>query len=118
MAQCEFEKPDGTRCRAHALKGQKLCRYHAQPEAAREEGRKGGSVGKRQALPEANFSLKSPQEIGAMLEAVTNSMLRGELDRGLASCAGYLAQVLIKAQEAGELEARLAALEATLEVTK
>jgi len=53
-----------------------------------------------------------------MLERVTNLMLRGELGRGLASCAGYLAQGIIKALEQADLAQRIAALEAKLGVTK
>jgi len=34
-----------------------------------------------------------------MLETILNRMLTGELDKGLASCAGYLGQGIIKALE-------------------
>jgi hypothetical protein len=51
-----------------------------------------------------------------MIECILNSMLQGKLDRGLASTAGYLAQGLLRALEGGELEQRLAVLEAKLRV--
>jgi general stress protein YciG len=109
----------GRPCRAWAAAGSDLCLAHGQPEKVREAGRKGGQAAREKAvLPSAAFELKSPQQVAGMLEHVLNSMLKGELDRGLASCAGYLGQGIIKALEQGDMEARIAALEAKLGVKK
>ncbi|MFH0809363.1 MAG: hypothetical protein V2A77_02660 [Pseudomonadota bacterium] len=110
--RCEANTAKGQRCKAPALKDGPFCALHANPDVARQIGSRGGlAARKKVVLAKADFSLKSPQDVAAMLETACNAMLRGELDRGLASCAGYLGQGIIKALEQGDLERRIAALE-------
>ncbi|MFH0810593.1 MAG: hypothetical protein V2A77_09035 [Pseudomonadota bacterium] len=110
--RCEANTAKGQRCKAPALKDGPFCALHANPDRPRQMGSKGGQAARKKAvLPKADFTLKSPQDVAQMLESACNAMLRGELDRGLASCAGYLGQGIIKALEQGDLERRIAALE-------
>jgi hypothetical protein len=117
--KCSATTRSGRPCRAWAAAGSDYCLTHGQPEKVREAGRKGGQAARQKAtLPAADFSLKSPQDVAGMLETILNRMLTGQLDRGLASTAGYLGQGIIKALEQGDMEARIAALEAKLGVKK
>jgi hypothetical protein len=113
--RCIATKRDGSPCRGWATTDSDFCLTHGQPEKVREAGRRGGQAAREKAvLSSADFSLKSPRDVAAMLETVCNRMLEGHLDKGLASCAGYLGQGIIKAIEQGSLEGRIAALEERL----
>ena len=110
--RCAAKTREGKPCRAWAVLGSDFCLTHGQPEKVREAGRRGGQAAREKAvLPSADFSLKNPQDVAGMLETILNRILTGDLDRGLASCAGYLGQGIIKALEQGDLEQRIAALE-------
>jgi hypothetical protein len=113
--KCIATTREGKPCRAWATEDSDFCLTHGQPDKVREAGRRGGQAAREKAvLPSAAFELKTPQQVASMLEHITNAMLQGQLDRGLASCAGYLGQGIIKALEQGDLEQRIAALEERL----
>lgn len=44
--QCEATKPDGSRCRANAVSGGRLCHAHSNPAGIAEAGRRGGQRSK------------------------------------------------------------------------
>jgi hypothetical protein len=113
--KCIATTREGKPCRAWATEGSDFCLTHGQPEKVREAGRRGGQAAREKAvLSSAAFELKTPQAVADMLEIILNNMLTGALDRGLASCAGYLGQGIITALEQGDLEERIAALEERL----
>jgi hypothetical protein len=114
---CGFEMPDGLRCRAPALRGRTLCYWH-DPDSAEEaaEARRIGGLHRRKAKSLAtifDFSgLRSIEDAQRLLEtaaletlALENSIPRNRTLISAAAGAGKLIEV-------GELEARLAALEA------
>jgi hypothetical protein len=116
--QCEGQTRGGDRCRARPLHGSRFCYFH-HPEKAdsRAAGRqKGGKVRSKRAavLPAAtpDVPLDSVKDVTAFLGASINQVRRGELDVKVGNCVGYLASVLLKSLEEGELEERIAALEA------
>jgi hypothetical protein len=120
QGQCERLKKDGTRCRAQALPGKSLCCFH-DPELAakRAEGRKrGGQARSKPAVvlpPDTpELPLRTVADVITALGLTINQTRKGELDVKVANAVGYLSGVLLHALKDGELEQRLAALEARL----
>jgi len=116
---CSFEMPDGLRCRAPALRGKALCYWH-DPDKADEaaEARRIGGLHRRKAKSVAtiyDFSgLRTVEGAQRLLEtaaietlALENSIARNRTLISAASGAGKLI-------EAGDLETRLAAVEAAV----
>jgi hypothetical protein len=118
-ASCAFEMPDGLRCRAPALRGKALCYWH-DPDKADEaaEARRIGGMHRRKAKSVAtiyDFSgLRTVESAQRLLEtaaletlALENSIARNRTLISAASGAGRLI-------ETGDLEARLATVEAAV----
>jgi len=116
--QCTQIKADGTRCRANAVTGSDYCFAHdpasvAERQAARQAG---GRVGKTKVLPPEtpDAPLSSASGVVALLGETINQVRRGEVDPRVANCVGYLSTALLRALEVGDLEERLATLEAAV----
>ena len=113
--KCEFIKPDGTKCEAHAIKDSEFCYFH-NPDISDEEKRKAQSNGgKTKALtlkePLPALPLKMPDD-AVLLVADTISRVRaGTLDIRTANCLGFLADKLLKAFEIARLNDRLEVIE-------
>jgi len=116
---CSFEMPDGLACRAPALRGKAVCYWH-DPDKADEaaEARRIGGLHRRKAKSVAtiyDFSgLRSVESAQRLLEtaaletlALENSIQR---NRTLISAAAGAGRLI----EAGDLEERLATLEAAV----
>ena len=116
---CTFEMPDGLRCRAPALRGKVLCYWH-DPDKAEEaaESRRIGGLHRRKARSVAtiyDFSgLRTVESAQRLLEtaaietlALENSIAR---NRTLISAAAGAGKLI----EAGDLDARLTAVEAAV----
>ena len=58
--------------------------------------------------------LDDTRDVVRLLADTINHVRRGEIDPRVANSVGYLAGILIKALERGEIEARLEALEAAI----
>jgi hypothetical protein len=116
---CTFEMPDGLRCRAPALRGKALCYWHDPDKAeAAAEARRIGGLHRRKAKSVAtiyDFSgLRSIEGAQRLLEtaaietlALENSIQR---NRTLISAAAGAGKLI----EAGDLDARLTAVEAVV----
>ena len=118
--RCERIKLDGSRCRAQARAGKKFCTFH-DPGLANEraEGRRrGGRTRSRPAvvLPPGSpdLPLKTVADVITAVGMTINQTRRGELDVRVANAVGYLSSVLLHALNDGEIEQRIAALEAEL----
>jgi hypothetical protein len=116
---CSFEMPDGLACQAPALRGKSVCYWH-DPDSAEEaaEARRIGGLHRRKARSVAtiyDFSgLRSIEGAQRLLEtaaletlALENSIQR---NRALISAAAGAGRLI----EAGDLEERLATLEAAV----
>src|ERR1035437_4795989 len=116
---CSFEMPDGLACRAPALRGKTVCYWH-DPDKAEEaaESRRIGGLHRRKAKSVAtiyDFSgLRTVESAQRLLEtaaietlALENSIQRNRTLISAASGAGKLI-------EAGDLDARLTAVEAAV----
>ena len=82
--------------------------------------RVGGSLTPRQTLVPLPFRLKTAADVLKLLEEQV-AAVRGEANAGTlekARCVGYLAGVALKAIEAGDLAARLEAVEAVLKARR
>jgi hypothetical protein len=116
--QCEATKANGDRCKANALPGQNVCMFHCPKLAgARKAGRKAGGRNRRPpivVLPAdtADWPLKTVGDVVEILAATINQTRRGELDVRVANSIGQLSNVLLHALKDGEMEQRIAALEA------
>lgn len=115
--QCKHNKADGSRCGAPALRGSDKCFFHSPATRARhrEATIAGGRERSRPAAtlpPDApDLPLKSVADVIVALGLTINQVRTGTLACNVGNCLGQLLQVLLKAIEGGELEARIAALE-------
>ena len=115
--QCTHRKPDGRRCRAHALRGSRACFFH--DPATRDEHRAATVAGGRErSRPAAtlppdtpDLALRSVADVVAALGEAYNAVRAGRLDAKVGNCLGVLAGVLLRAIEGGDLEQRIASLE-------
>jgi hypothetical protein len=116
--QCSAVKTDGERCHAKALVGSSRCFFH-DPESADERiaaSRRGGEKNRPVTLPPdtPDFPLATANDASSLIGRTINQLLRGQIDPKIATAVGYLVTAKIKATDAGTLERRVAALEATL----
>ena len=115
-SQCKHMREDGTRCRANTIAGSEFCFFHDPSKAAEREAaqRAGGSVGKTAVLsPETpDVRLASVTDVVVLLGHAINQVRRGEIDPKVANAVGYLIATLLRALEQGDIEKRLAELEA------
>lgn len=116
---CSFELPDGRLCRATPLRDGPLCFWHApdREEEAAEARRLGGLRRRREKTVSGAYDfagLGSIEAIRRILEIATIDVLG--LENSIARARVLIAAVLAAAKllETGELEERLAALEAVV----
>ena len=114
--QCKGTKADGTRCRTNAMTGSEYCFFHDPAKAEEQEAARqaGGRVGKTRVLPPdtPDAPLSSMADVVALLGQTINQLRRGEIDPRVANAVGYLSGTLLKALQQGDIEQRLADLEA------
>ena len=116
--KCEFIKPDGTKCEAHAIKDSKFCYFH-NPDISDEEKREAQSNGgKTKALtlkePLPALPLKMPDDAVLLVADTINRVRAGKLDIRTANCLGFLADKLLKAFEASQTNDKLEKIERLL----
>jgi len=124
MRGCGAKTRSGSPCAAVPAPGSEFCPFHdpantaAQREARREGGRRRSQP--RAAVPPdaPDVTITGVKDVCALLTDTINHVRKGTLDGRIANTVGYLASVLIRALEVGDLEARLAALEAATRSTQ
>ena len=114
--RCTFRKPNGQSCMAPRLRDGDFCLMHSPEHAAEvaEARRLGGIRRKREVAVTGAYELnglESVKDIRRLLEIAVLDTLAMENSMNRNRTIAYLAQVALKALEAGELEQRLAALE-------
>jgi hypothetical protein len=118
--QCRHIKPDRSRCRVNILHGSRYCFFHDPGKAAeRNAARRNGGIerSRRAAVLPAGTpdrSLASAADVTGLLAETINQVRRGEIDPRISNAVGYLAGILLKAKERGDLEQRLARLESVI----
>lgn len=117
--QCEQVKANGEQCKAHAMADSEFCRLHNPDvaDAVKAGQRKGGTVGKAKTLPAdtPERPIRTPHDVEQLLSDTINHTLRGTLDVKTANAVGYLAGMVLKAQEHGSLADEIAALKILIE---
>jgi hypothetical protein len=113
---CKATTRDGSRCHAAALPGSDFCFFHDPSRAAerREAQALGGRQNRMKVLGAAapDVKVEGCQDVVALMSETINQVRKGLIDPRVANTVGYLANVLIRAVQQGELETRMAELEA------
>lgn len=115
---CRAKKPDESSCQAAALPGSNFCFFHDPDQA--DERRKaqsfGGSRNRMKTLDgdAPDVKVESCQDIVRLIGETINQVRKGQIDPRVGNAIGYLANVLIKAYEQGNLEKRIEDLEAAV----
>jgi hypothetical protein len=113
--QCRYTRPDGRKCQATPTADSGFCffhdpeRAHDRLQAQRTGGRRNKAVSLSADTPDCN--LKNVGDVIALLGTTINQVRRGQVDPRIANTIGYLSAMLLKAQELGNIEQRLSALE-------
>ena len=107
-------------CRAWPVKGSDYCFAHdpAKNKAREAARRQGGKTSTAPKVLDEDFSLQTIPEVKDMLQRITNATLRGEIDLSRARTAGYLASLIIVCLKDYDLEKRMEAIEAKLEIKR
>ena len=116
---CQFIMPDGRRCGAPALRGEEFCLFHspAHEEEAAEARRLGGLRRRKEKTLAGAYEfegLGSVADIQRLLEIAVLDTLALENSVARSRTLAYLSQTALKCLEVGELEERLALLEAAV----
>lgn len=114
---CNSRTAKGQPCKARPVDGSAFCAFHdpARAEAVAAGRRAGGCT---RSQPRRTVGEQSPdcplgsvRDVCDLLSTTINDVRKGRLDPKIANTVGYLASVLVKAMETGDLEERLAMLE-------
>lgn len=113
---CKSTTKGGERCQAPAIDGSSFCFFH-DPDLADERQRaqsSGGRNGATRTLPPStpDLSVASSRDVVDLLSDTINQVRRGAIDPRVGNAVGYLANILLKAFEQGDIEDRVRALEA------
>ena len=115
---CKARTKDGTECQTPALAGSDFCFFHDPDKAdeRREANSKGGRQDKIKTLSAdaPDIQVESCQDVARLISTTINQVRKGELDPRIANAVGYLANVLIRAVEQGDMEERIKSLEAAV----
>lgn len=119
---CQAKKADGSRCQAAALPGSDFCFFHDPLKAGerREAQALGGRQNKMKTLDNdaPDLDVKDCQDVVRLISETINQVRKGQIDPRVANAVGYLANVLIRAVEQGEMEKRLAEIESVVKTPR
>jgi len=116
---CKYVMPNGRRCGAPALRGEEFCLFHspAHEEEAAEARRLGGLRRRKEKTLAGAYEfegLRTVTDIQRLLEIAVLDTLALENSVARSRTLAYLSQTALKCLEVGELEERLALLEAAV----
>jgi hypothetical protein len=116
---CRFVKEDGAPCRSAPIRGENFCFWHSpgHAEEADEARRLGGLRRRRERTVAGAFEfagLGTVADIRRLLEVATIDTLSLENSVARSRTLAYLAQTALRCLEVGELEERVALLEAAV----
>ena len=119
---CQAIKPDGSRCQAAALPGRDFCFFHdpSQADERREAQSLGGQQNRMKTLDASapDVEIEDCQDVVRLISETINQVRKGQIDPRVANAVGYLANVLIRAVEQGDMEKRLDDLEAVVKTKR
>jgi hypothetical protein len=118
--RCTSTTVSGVRCSAACQSGSPFCFFH-DPAKADERGEARRAGGRQRSRPAAVLntetparSIRSVADVTGLLSETIHQVRTGALDPKVANCVGYLSGILLKALEVGQIEERLAAIEAVV----
>jgi len=116
MAQCEYRKQDGARCKAYAMNGCKFCFSHnpdagEQKRAAVKKGGKNRRIPRRASTPKTRCAVRSVADLQTLAYQAVEDLRQGEIDIDVARALGYLIGVATKVSESVEFAKRIEQLE-------
>lgn len=114
IKRCQALNAQGEPCQAVPMEGEGFCFFHHphQAEERLEAQREGGRQGKLQALKDAqDLKLERVEDVTRLLSDTINHVRAGRMDPRIGNTVGYLAGVLLRSLEQGDVEKRLLALE-------
>ena len=112
--RCRGTNTQGEPCEAIPMEGEAYCFFHHpdRREERLEARREGGRQGRLNVLKDvSDLRLERVGDVTRLLAETINHVRTGRLDPRIGNTVGYLAGILLKALEQGEVEARLNALE-------
>lgn len=113
--KCQFKKPDGTKCQAHAIKGDKFCYFHnpvISDEEKRETQTRGGEArGLRVKEPLEKIAINKIPDVALLVVDTIHRVRSGEMDTRIANCLFIGANTLARVLEVRDLEERFDKLE-------
>lgn len=119
---CQAVKPDGSRCQAAALPGRDFCFFHdpSKADERREAQSLGGQQNRMKTLDASapDVEIEDCQDVVRLISETINQVRKGQIDPRVANAVGYLANVLIRAVEQGDMERRLDDLEAVVKTKR
>lgn len=119
LRTCQHVRADGSLCRSAPMRDEAFCFWHspAHAEEADEARRLGGLRRRRERTVAGAFEfagLSTVSDIRRLLEVAVIDSLSLENSVARSRTLAYLAQTALRCLEVGELEERLASLEAAL----
>ncbi len=118
--RCQATAASGQPCSATPRPGRPYCLWHDPEagEARRELSRKGGAARSNRArakkrLPAESLTL---QEVQGLLSVALKGVLAGRIEPGIANASANVARAIAAVAQAGEIEERIAALEAAAQI--
>jgi len=114
VTTCAATTKAGNPCRGRPVAGSRYCAFHdPQRAAAVAAGRRAGGHSRRRESRSVALDVAGPRDVAAVLVGELSDLL-GTVGPGLqrSRAVAYLAGVLLRAFEVGQLEDRLEALEA------
>lgn len=115
---CIGTTTNGTPCRATPQSGSAFCFLH-DPDKGDEQRRARQAGGNTRAAKVLDAEtpakdVKSVADVKGLLSDTIHQVRTGVIDPKVANCVGYLSGILLKAIEVGDIEERLAAMEAVV----
>ncbi len=116
--RCVFIRDGGVCCSSRPMTNRDYCFWHDpdKAEERRRAGKSGGSRGKTKCLPQdtEDFEVNDASTVVRLLERSINQTLRGEIDPKVANAVGYLSNIILRAREQCELDAKITEIEMKL----
>ena len=115
VARCRSLTKEGKPCAAAPLPNSDLCPWHtpALVERRRAWSSRGGQARSSSARARKQFPATiAPAEVEDILAWTLQAVIAGRIEPGVATAAASVARAIVAVREAGEVQERLAALEA------
>ena len=119
--RCKAKKLDGTKCKAHAIRGGRYCFRHDKTikKQALEASSSGGKARRQYHLLGNRMQIKTPDDIKRLMAKAINKLWTGKMPaNNPAGSLGYLAKIFLDAYDKSELELRVEQLEKRIDQEK